>query len=1249
MSAVAMLLVAAYVVLARQAMQLVPEFRQPLESLIEESTGLALDIGQLRGHMDGLSPVLVLERVRLPASTEQESPLTIEHVALTLDLLPSLVQRDLRLRQLLIRGLDMHVTRTEEGAVRFKGMGAGRVPLAPERMLEMLYRQNRVVLDEVALTFEWSGFPPLRTRDLEMVLVNSGRRHQLSLSAESLDGERSLDLRVAMDDDVYRQEDLSGRAYTRLSGPGWERWLSPRWPWAVVPERADGEVALWASLDAGQVRSSTLRLVLDRLHLREDGAGEWPVRDLSVLARLDAAGDGYRLSLHEMNLTSPRGEWRAGQLGLFWNGRRDEALRWQMQARDFSLRGTRELLMGWPFGGPEPVGRVRTQLEELEPAGQVQALYIAGDRSRVASFSGRVRELASETRDRLPGVQGLSGWFSGSRERGVVALDSPALQLDMPRLYEQPLGVRLSGPVRWRRNEEGLALDSGRIRVSNEDAGGDALFSVRAAPDTVPELHLLGELGPGRAEAANRYIPGNRVGEALDTWLDNAFQAGQVTRGRILYQGPVRIDPARQQDRTFQMSYRVRDLRLHYLEGWPSITDLSGRVVLDGRRVAGRDLSGRLLDTRLEGMTFDVPEPAPGAPPELIVAGHLRGPAGDLTHVFQDTPLRRDMPPELARWQLRDGALNGHLLLHWPLGKGGGEPRLRARGELTGAELLSTERDLRAEQLSGEFAYDLQQGLSVPALTGKLFGRPVSGRIESDNGITRVDLDGDVAVDDLERWYGPGPRDLLSGELAYDARLRLPWRAGTGDVRLTVNSPLEGVTVDMPAPLGKTAAEAVPLAFEWTASEPAAGIRFDYGGRLAGLLLLEQNRLTRGHLVVGGGEAGQPREEGLLVTGRLERLAVAPWVEWLRNRPDSGGQGGFPLRRVSLSVDAMDLYGLPVADSQLVASPERDGWQLSLNSIALDAALWLPPDYRADGDTPLTLTVERADLTLPPGREEAVSPAMIPVADLTLNNINVNGTDYGSWRARARPVEQGVRFQDLEGNWRRTSFRGRLDWLNKDGDQQSRYLGSLETGRLHNTLEAWGLEPFVESKDTARSLVDLRWPGSPLDLDPAEMSGTASVEVGACRIPDTSRGASAMRVLGLLNVSSLSRRLRLDFSDLYKKGLSCDSISGDFRIEEARVSTDNLVIKSPSAELRVRGEMDIEAETLDHYMEVILPVSSNLYAGCLAGPAACAGIFVFDRLWGSDLEKMTSLRYRVTGSLEDPKVRELKEGPNGNG
>jgi uncharacterized protein YhdP len=150
------------------------------------------------------------------------------------------------------------------------------------------------------------------------------------------------------------------------------------------------------------------------------------------------------------------------------------------------------------------------------------------------------------------------------------------------------------------------------------------------------------------------------------------------------------------------------------------------------------------------------------------------------------------------------------------------------------------------------------------------------------------------------------------------------------------------------------------------------------------------------------------------------------------------------------------------------------------------------------------------------------------------------------------------------------------------------------------------------------------------------------VAIGPGRFPKTDSKASALRVLGVFNVATVSRRLRLDFSDLYKKGLSFEEISGDFTLNGAQVGTTNLQIKSPSAEFRLRGEMDMANQQLDHYMEVTLPVSSNLYVGCLAGPAACAGIFVVDRLWGDRLEKMTSMGYQVSGSWDDPKVEEVQ-------
>ena len=85
----------------------------------------------------------------------------------------------------------------------------------------------------------------------------------------------------------------------------------------------------------------------------------------------------------------------------------------------------------------------------------------------------------------------------------------------------------------------------------------------------------------------------------------------------------------------------------------------------------------------------------------------------------------------------------------------------------------------------------------------------------------------------------------------------------------------------------------------------------------------------------------------------------------------------------------------------------------------------------------------------------------------------------------------------------------------------------------------------------------------------------------------------------------------------------------------------DFVINSPSAEFLFAGDANLQEKTLDQDLEVILPLSSNLYVGCIAGPVACAGIFMVEPLWGSNLEKLTSLHYRVTGPWDNPQVEDV--------
>jgi uncharacterized protein (TIGR02099 family) len=1234
------LLLAIWVVLARQVLTMVPTWRGDLETLIESRIQTPLEIGSFSGHLSGLSPVFVLEDVHLPGPDPAHPGLTLERVELTVDVLPSMLSRTLRARSLLIRGLDVRLLVDEDGKVRLHGIDAfgsaaqSTVP-AHEKLLQLLYRQKRIQIEQVRGTLEMAGAEPLEIAELNLAMVSSGQRHRLAMTARSAAEEILLDLRLDMRGDAYRREQINGRGYVDLALHDAEPWLLHRWPLEIRPEQLRGDVQGWLTIRNGQLQQSALRVRLDGLTLSGSPLQEpWPLTRLSADALLDSAGEGYRLELARLVLADAQDRWQPGAMTLGWNvaGEND----WQVALHDVDLAPFSSLLQRLPWQQDHLWLTVSGQLESLRPAGTLRRLSLRGNGRKVDTVSARFADVSLQSDQQRPGVSGLSGWISGDATAGYGRLDSQDLTLRLPAQFDEPLSAAVNGAFRWRHDGEQLEWHSGWLTVTNPDARAQLLAGLRWQREAIPELTLLAALTEGQAANAARYIPARKLPPAAAEWLNQAFVSGTVDLARFLHEGPVVIDPIRQQDRTLQMQYVSDDMTLRFLPDWPLITDLKARVLIDGRHISGRQVSGQLLGSALTNASVDIPSRQDHEVPQLIISGQLNGPASSIATLLHNTPLAKQMPDEVADWQISDGDYQGQLLLNWPLAADAADAVVLAQGRVDGVSLKSAERRLQMSEVAGEFGFDLAKGMQLPAFTGRLFDRPVNGKVETSAGSTRLSWRGSADMVVVRDWLNLDWLAPASGEFDYAGVLTLPWRR-SAPVTLLVDSGLEQVVVELPQPFAKQAGRPAALRLELTADETGSDLVLRYQNWLAARLLLDGGDLRAGRIRFGGGAALRPATDGLTIEGRLSTLKLSDWNQYLQSEKAGAGMD-WPV--VDLEIDNLDLYGFPVSTSRLRGEPQDAGWRLALDAPTLVGTLEIPNGYRARGSQPMVLGVDHAALTRSPGDAQArMNPATIPVMDVQLDALSLDGNDMGRWRFALRPLRNGVSIEQVDALWRNTTIRGKLDWSLLAGTEQSHFIGSLDSKNLARSLRRWELEPFIES-DEARAVVDLRWSGDPTELDYLQLQGQASVAIGPGRIPKTDSKTSALRVLGVFNMATVSRRLRLDFSDLYKKGLAFEEISGDFALNGSKVGTNNLQIKSPSAELRLRGEMDMEAETLDHYMEVTLPVSSNLYVGCLAGPAACAGIFVVERLWGERLEKMTSLGYRVTGSWDAPKVEE---------
>src|SRR5690606_1490939 len=86
--------------------------------------------------------------------------------------------------------------------------------------------------------------------------------------------------------------------------------------------------------------------------------------------------------------------------------------------------------------------------------------------------------------------------------------------------------------------------------------------------------------------------------------------------------------------------------------------------------------------------------------------------------------------------------------------------------------------------------------------------------------------------------------------------------------------------------------------------------------------------------------------------------------------------------------------------------------------------------------------------------------------------------------------------------------------------------------------------------------LDIDWPGSPDDLSLSELSGSVSARLDDGVILEQNNSAQLFRIFNLLNTVTLWRRLRLDFTDLYERGVAFDAISGKAQIINGLLTLD---------------------------------------------------------------------------------------------
>jgi len=779
-------------------------------------------------------------------------------------------------------------------------------------------------------------------------------------------------------------------------------------------------------------------------------------------------------------------------------------------------------------------------------------------------------------------------------------------------------------------------------------------------------------------------------------WLDAALLDGAVYQSGVIFRGTTQRDTPNE-EKSFQAFFNFNDADVRYIEEWPQLSDVSGSVVVDNRSTSIEVESGQTLGLTI-GPTSAVVEQQEDGQQWLTIDGSAGGNSQFGLDFLTAAPLEATLGDTMSNWQAIgevDAKVDLQIPLNVPGMEPRVLIRANLQDNRLVLPDYQLEFDAVNGIINFDSVAGLQDSILTARLfEGDARFSLISQRNEAAEFVTAIDVVGLASIESLERWPGQSNfvRDILTrseGQLDYQAQLRIQ----QDNTHLSISSDLQGVALNLPQPFQKPALQTEPLNLQIDFGPALIEVEGVLGAELSMRVDVIGDALD-GIVYVGTvpgivdpwlPEIDAP---GLELRGNLEIFRVSEWLDIL-NSPETALSPSQDLARwlsrVRLDVGTLDVFGqnLESVNVRIEDLQGTDYWTVALEGQRVAGSVLLPFDadeyieaYLAylrlpgeEGEDSNEGAVEDSandgaedstDDGLQPsqeivetGSQEAerfdmlaqLDPRTFPKLKFYTGELIIGDRDFGLGRFTMDPGPEGAQFSDLIVDFR--GFKvGMADdepsfFWSYDGVNHHSYLsGVILTDNIADVLLANGFAASLES-DNSRFDAELDWPGSPAFLNAGDLSGEVLLRVRDGRFLQGSDGPGALKLISIINFDALMRRLRFS-DDLLRRGLAYEEITGDLTLDRGLVTiNDQVVITGPSSVYQISGAVNLAEQTIDGEMYITLPVSDNIpwlgFLGAISGtlnPSLAIGAYLFDRIFGEQVDSLTSAQYRLQGPWE---------------